>query len=335
MKIGPYKKRLLLLLAGCLTCFVAQAQVMGSIDLIAKYLNNRLYLRVADRLLETGELLEFYKLRNNNLIWFANSQLSSQAESLRTALSELQQHGLNNEEYWTPMLESSLQAFRSAPSETAMMRVELLMTDSLLRAANHLANGRFDPAQIDNDIRFRKKPFLFTDLFTLINGLAGSAEGLSLALQSLAPQHREYRQLLSILAELRDIKINKKSYLRLTFPGLTLKPKDINPLVGKLKQALADRGYISETNQADDSNLYSSQLENAVTAYQSENGLEVGSFLQARSEFWRTLSFSIEQRIKQTEVNLEKLRWLPRNLENRYIFVNLAFSEFSLLNTAP
>lgn len=89
MKIGPYKKRLLLLLAGCLTCFVAQAQVMGSIDLIAKYLNNRLYLRVADRLLETGELLEFYKLRNNNLIWFANSQLSSQAESLRTALSEL------------------------------------------------------------------------------------------------------------------------------------------------------------------------------------------------------------------------------------------------------
>ena len=41
------------------------------------------------------------------------------------------------------------------------------------------------------------------------------------------------------------------------------------------------------------------------------------------------------ERLKQIQVDMEKMRWFPQYFENRYIFVNLAMSYFLLMDKSP
>ncbi|MFM6927075.1 MAG: L,D-transpeptidase family protein, partial [Bdellovibrio sp.] len=65
--------------------------------------------------------------------------------------------------------------------------------------------------------------------------------------------------------------------------------------------------------------------------FQKDNGLAIdGTIGINRSAVLQTLNKNIDERISQIEVTMEKLRWLPRTFETRFIFVNLATSEFRL-----
>ena len=53
-----------------------------------------------------------------------------------------------------------------------------------------------------------------------------------------------------------------------------------------------------------------------------QNGLEADGILGPQT--LRALNISAEQRVRQIVVNMERWRWLPRNLGDRYILVNIA-----------
>lgn len=294
---------------------------------LQKYLNQGPYLRIGTQLLELNELNEFYKLRSYAPIWILDAKPNTAAMALRGFAPSLELHGLRANEYWTPMVEAAFANANAQPSDLSSITAEILITEAYLKTAQQLSNGRFDPDQIDNDIKFKRKSLSVADINLLMLAVNGDPAQLGAAIESLAPQISTYKDLMSALQELRDRKTKNLSYSRLAFPGVVLKPGTTAPIVGKLRQALNDRGYVTTTT----GDTYDPEMEGAVVDFQLENGMEPGSSLGARSEVWRNLGFSLDQRIKQVEVNLEKLRWLPRTLEARYIFVNTAFAEFKAI----
>jgi len=300
---------------------------MGSLSIqeqLQKYVNQGQFLRIGDQLIELSEIKEFYKFRSFIPIWMTDGKPNLSAAALRDFTSALNRHGLRPQEYWGPTLETAYQVAFAPLTETSVLSAEILLTEAYLRTAQVIANGRFQPDQIDADIKFKRKTFSTSDMTLLSLAVTGDPTQLGPAIESLAPQIPLYQDLITALEELNDRKSKALPYTKLSFPGKDLKPGETSPLVGKLRAALKDRGYTTST----ESNVYDAELEAAVVDYQLENGMEPGSALVARSEVWRGLSFSLDQRIRQIEVNLEKLRWLPRNLEARHIFVNTAFSEF-------
>jgi murein L,D-transpeptidase YcbB/YkuD len=299
----------------------------SEISPLQHYVDQGLFIRIGNHLVDLPDIREFYKLRNYRSIWISDGRLNEFAATFRDYVSTLNRHGLNPKEYWTPMVEASYQNFSTQASQTSMVRIELLMTEALLKVANHLANGRFDPNQIDSDIKFRHKTFMMMDTMALDLALNEDGAKLVSTLESLTPQFNLYKELVDVLGELRARKLQDTGYLKLSSPGFKLNPGDTHPDIPKLRQALRDRGYPTRNS----SNIYDQDLVNSVMSFQAENGLEVSPNIGSTSEFWRVLSFSLDQRIRQTEVNLEKLRWLPRFLEPRYIFVNTAFTELKVI----
>jgi L,D-transpeptidase YcbB len=329
-------------------------------DLISKYLGNRKSLMVAQRLIITADLLNFYKQRNNSLIWFTNEgRLSPLVENLKTAMMGLDRHGLDPSEYWTSMIENSIQAFFADPTEIGLIRVEILMTDALLRAARHISYGRIVPEMIDTDIKFQEKKLSVTDNMALIAALAGDPALLGVAIEGLAPQHQFYKILMSALADLKSQEAEQKQLkqraITVSAPKTTLIPGMSSSSVLQIRRALRERGYVvnsegpvydskqteqgipfTKTNEKYSApTIEDGYLDTAIMKFQSENGLDIDPSISTNSDFWKTLNVSIGKRIRQVELNLEKLRWLPRVLEQEYIFVNLAFTEFNLYKTDP
>ncbi len=329
---------------------LAPAPVIAE-DLIAKYLGAKKVMWIGQRLIVTEDMLSLYRLRGNALIWITDGRLNAMSESLLAALQGLDRHGLNPLEYRHQMLVDSITDFNTNPSEVSMIRTEILFTDALLRAAKHIAYGRIIPEMIDSDIKFSEKKLTSQDLINLAAVVSADSQTLAASIDAMAPQHQFYKLLMTALADLKvqDQKaktLNQKS-LSLASPGITLSPGVSHNVVSSLRQALRERGFIVSL----DGNLYDGKgapqqkvvgpieedgsLQSAIMKFQSENGLDINPTIAANSDFWKTIAVPISKRIRQTELNLEKLRWLPKTLESEYIFVNLAFTEFNLYKVDP
>ena len=91
--------------------------------------------------------------------------------------------------------------------------------------------------------------------------------------------------------------------------------------VEALRDALEARGDLV-AGRAGDPALFDAKLEEAVKAFQRRHGLEpdgiVGSATAA------ALNVSAADRLKQILANLERWRWIPRDLGEKFILINIA-----------
>jgi murein L,D-transpeptidase YcbB/YkuD len=70
------------------------------------------------------------------------------------------------------------------------------------------------------------------------------------------------------------------------------------------------------------SDLFDESLEEAVKRFQQRHGRFDDGIVGTRT--LRALNVPVEKRIRQIELNMERWRWLPQNLGNPYIMVNIA-----------
>ena len=85
----------------------------------------------------------------------------------------------------------------------------------------------------------------------------------------------------------------------------------------------------SPAGPAGDPSLYDAALVDAVIRFQGRHGLDADGVVGKRT--LEALNVSVEQRIDQIRVNLERARWILRNLADEFVIVNIAGFEVSLV----
>lgn len=291
---------------------------LASSGMISNLLQQNHFLKLSNNILETAQMRELYAAFGSDAIWTQSGGLTALGEALPGLLKTADRHGLKSSDYWTPILES---LYRNPAGPTAVS-LELAATEALIRYATDLHAGRLMPNQIDDDIKFERKKL---DLARLAEILKQSPSTLSINMDALAPQIPMYAQLRSALAKFKQYQ-SINGFPALSAPDRDLAPGSKHPMLVKLKQHLRLLGY-EITNITEE---YDSDLEMAIMFYQSDNGLPIGSKILAKGAFWRHVSVGMDQRIRQIELSMEKLRWLPNRLERRHVFTNLAFQRFRL-----
>ncbi|WII73372.1 L,D-transpeptidase family protein [Bdellovibrio sp. 22V] len=276
-------------------------------------------------ILHTETLNKLYSLRGFQAIWTDTNGLpNAMAVTLKNILLTSDRHGLNPGDYWDADVENLYKAAQT--NQKNWITFELAASEALIRYVTHLSTGRFDPEQIDTDIKYKQKDFNeYNELNLAVSYGAGS---LASALDGFAPSHPRYKDLMSLLVTLKDLKA-RGGWPTLTSPGFILKRGVKDPIIGQLRARLRQLGYyVSDAG----GNTFDTELEDVVKQYQAMNGLTSDGIIGTRSEVLRALNFTVGQRIAQVEVTMEKLRWLPKTIENRHIFVNLATTEFRLFD---
>jgi len=110
--------------------------------------------------------------------------------------------------------------------------------------------------------------------------------------------------------------------------GPALKPGDTDPRLLQLRQRLETTGELPRGLPF--LREYGTTLFNAVVLYQQRNGLEPDGIVGP--ETLAALNTSVERRIRQITVNMERWRSMPADLGERYVLVNMAAFELEVID---
>lgn len=102
--------------------------------------------------------------------------------------------------------------------------------------------------------------------------------------------------------------------------GPTLHPGESDPRVAALRGRLARLGYLEPTD-AEPSPAFDDALVAVVEQFQRDYGLNDDGVVGALT--LQAINAPAETRLAQVAVNLERMRWMPRDLGARYLWVNI------------
>lgn len=150
--------------------------------------------------------------------------------------------------------------------------------------------------------------------------LKQSGNTVETVLNQYRPQHSTYLKLAEKLENYLDLEA-QGGWPRVP-PGKPLKPGMTSQRVAVLKKRLQITGDLGPGTNEINMNLFTPELLQAVKKFQARNGLIADGVVGKNT--YRVLNVPVEHRIETIRINLERLRWLPRDLGERYVFTNIA-----------
>lgn len=259
-------------------------------------------------------LIRFYERREFTPVWGTAAKL----DALMAAVAGSRRHGLDPGDYHLEWLQTLDALLRTEPTPDLAAALDILATDALARLAFHLHFGKLDPEKFEPVPDFTSG-LSGTHPFDALESLL-AADDLSASLGALAPQHPRYRELVAWLAAYREIAVG--GGWPAIAAGETLHAGMQAPRVATMRELLHGTGDLSSGDSYPDPELFDEALELAVRRFQDRHGLEVDGVVGSRTH--AAMSVPVEARIEQIRVNLERLRWILRNLEARYILADIA-----------
>lgn len=263
---------------------------------------------------------QFYQTREDAPAWIENRKPTRQMDELIAALQAADREGLDPDLYNTSGLAARRQeagrGFLTTKGfdESEASQLDVWLTYLYLSFASDLTSGVANLSHADPNWQIRDKQ---PDLLALLRtSLDENRVGQSL--EDLLPRHAQYAALRDALTKYREIAQNGGWG---TLPArLKLKPGQAHAAVPALAKRLSVTGdYTGPVNDQD--HKYGPELQEAMKRFQRRHGLEpdgtVGPAVIA------ALNVPVDARISQIALNLERWRWLPRDLGDRHILVNI------------
>jgi murein L,D-transpeptidase YcbB/YkuD len=236
------------------------------------------------------------------------------AEHAIRLLEDAASHGLVPEDYDPVHLRALVQ--RSASDRSASAQLDLALTSAMLRFLGDLNAGRVEAAPA----RFKLAPRSERADLAAILKAAVAGDRLPDAVLELAPPFFQYERLRRALKVYRTLAGDPALSEPLELTG-TLRPGDASPVTIPLRRRLAAFRDLSEDAAASSDLTYGHELVAAVQRFQIRHGLEPDGVIGAGTR--AALEVPMTRRVRQIELALERLRWLPPIDDGPMIVVNI------------
>ena len=245
--------------------------------------------------------LAFYAGRGYAPLWVTNGIESKHARSVISRLKEADNDGLDPADYPIPDLRAAV----GGPE--ALAEAELTLTKSVLTYARHAQIGRVHYSRISADIAYQLAP---TELSEVLANIASAAKPGDV-LGSYNPPHEGFRALRAKLIELRS-----RQSKPIDLGGVILRLGMRDSRVAELRQRLG-------VPRTADNVVYDRTVVEAVKKFQREHGLKANGELGPATVEALKVRGSDHRAVETILANMERWRWLPRDLGKIYVMVNI------------
>lgn len=271
--------------------------------------------RYFDRKAERAAVEKFYSGREFAPLWTQSGVLTESGKGVIARLKDAASDGLNVADYPVP-------DFAAGATADQLAEADLKLSASMLDYARHAQNGRMHWSQVAGDILYPEHPIDASEVLANVS----TAKDASAALASYNPPHKLYRQLKAKLAELRGqsgpmVQIGDGPALKFA-PAHKKQPAVVmeDPRVPQL------RAKLGITENTDDTR-YDAKVADAVRRFQDGADLKPTGVLDERT----VKALNSPKRDRQIDtviVNMERWRWLPRqlgapSLGDAYVILNI------------
>jgi murein L,D-transpeptidase YcbB/YkuD len=258
-----------------------------------------------------------YAIRQGEPIWHHGDRLNSRAVRLIEMIARAMREGLSPRVYVLPELGTQQV---SQPQDS--WHTEYQLTAVYLALAQDLHSGLFQPRELDPYWYLPVEPF---DPLEALQYLLQQTNPSDL-IKALSPQSSAYQRLREALQKYRQLAYQGGWPELPVLP--TLRPGERHPAVLLLRRRLQREGDHPDT-QPLEAVYFDDLLQSAVERFQARNGLVVDGIVGPNTQ--AALNIPVEERIDQIRANMERWRWLPRDLGSQYLLVNTAGFELSLV----
>jgi murein L,D-transpeptidase YcbB/YkuD len=262
----------------------------------------------------------FYAKRDFAPLWITDGARNERGRAAAGYLATVDTEGLEPNDYPVP-------EFKAGAEPEALAEAEVRLTDSLLTFVRHAQTGRVHYSRISADIQYN---LVRAEPAEVLAKLA-DAGNVGNELSAFNPQQPQYKALKAKLAEARGGKeVERKEPIPagpvLKFGTVTTgKGKDKktetvqmeDPRVPTLRQRLGVEGDAT-------SQVYDKAVADAVSKFQKEHSIRADGQLTAATV--DALNGPKRDRERDTDViiaNMERWRWMPRDLGKIHVMVNI------------
>jgi murein L,D-transpeptidase YcbB/YkuD len=243
----------------------------------------------------------FYSGRDYAPLWITDGKVNERGKAVIAYLGHVDQDGLDPADYPVPNF-SAL----SEPGDLAEAELKLDMT--IITYAHHASTGRVHWSRVSGDIYYTLTAPEPADVLAAMV----EAKDMAKALDAYEPRTAGYLALKAKLAEIRAGKMEAKKTPIAN--GAAPKVGASDDRVPLLRERLKISG---------DGTTFDKPLADAVKKYQQEHKLRItGTLTQETID-----ALNGHQPDKPVDIilaNMERWRWMPHDLGNTYVIVNLA-----------
>lgn len=281
---------------------------------------------------ERRQLTELYGSGNYAPLWLdASGHPNREARDALALLSGAATEGLNPLDYRAATLEGSAAALdaTATPPASEIAIFDASLSANTLRYLRHLHTGRVDPRAIGFRMTVPADDHDFAAL--LRSGLTNHR--ITETAAELTPPLALHRGLRSVLARYRSLAADETS--EVAFPmAASVNPGQPYSGLATLQRRLVALGDLpGDVPPPSEPALYEGMIVDAVKRFQTRHGLEADGVLGRSTQ--AALSVPLAQRVRQIELALERLRWLPHLSPDRFLAVNIPMFRLWVWDAIP
>jgi L,D-transpeptidase YcbB len=275
-----------------------------------------------ERMFVANQVKSFYKYVNYNASWVKGDYVNFNAGILLNFLNEAEADGLVVRDYHRNRIRyliPCLQRWLDADNADSLAEFDILLTDAFLSYAMDQSTGQFyaEGMNVNRDENLKLIPYNQW----LRNGL--DSQRLNITLRKFAPGTCRYNELKNALLKYEQIYASG-GFVALPDTLATLQPGDQGSMVSNLMRYLSQTGDFPGKQRA--TGVYDDGVMDAVKHFQNRHGLPETGWINEKTS--KAMQAPVEHRIAQITASMERLRWIPRDLGQKYIMVNTA--DFSM-----
>jgi L,D-transpeptidase YcbB len=275
-------------------------------------------------------LEDFYGRTLHQPAWFRGGRLTGPAGHLREALHRAPEDGITADALMVQAVERVMASPRPPRSHQELLRADTELTAAFFVHAAMLAHGPVDPGDVHRLWRTGTRTF---DLPTLL--LTALVDGdLQRAFAALRPVHPEYAHLREALRQYRALEAAggwpelPTGVLLRHDPAATDETGTDTEVEATrlLRQALTILGDLPAaggegTGPVAADGVMDERLEAAVRRFQARHGLDVDGIVGPVTI--AAINVPVAERIEQIVINMDRWRWLPEDLGEQHVRVNV------------
>jgi len=257
-------------------------------------------------------MIRLYQSSGNKPIWQEGA-----IEQLRKEIQALKKDGLNPQDYWFSSL-NTLLAEKQALDASSAVDLDILLSQGFIRAYYNLLIGKADPERLDANFNF-SKPLASEWQQKLPWVVEKVIQGdIAEAFNQARPGNKIHAVLKAALAKYRAYQ-DAGGWSAIA-QGPALKPGDRDARVSEVRERLAVTGDYRAVST--DSQVFDLDLEDAVKHFQQRHGLDADGVVGGGT--LAAMNVSVQQRIEELRVNLERQRWYLHEVHGEFILVDIA-----------
>ena len=307
---------ILLFLSILLSPFAAEAEDTSSLFIQQRL--EQLYFEEQNKIGEeliycASYLLDLYRKNQFQLLWTNPDDIGQLLSAIIASADE----GLIPDDYHLKAITRYDNELKETSSMAKKVEYDLLLSDALVLLGQHKRFGKVNPREVEEKYTLESAPPRSSPNDTYLAAIRTST--IRMTLDQRSPDHQAYINLKQALTQYRKIASNG-GWQQIP-GGPSLKPGMRDDRVAALRKRLTVTGDF-HSKGSNDPTLYDDTLVAAVKSFQARHHMEPDGAIGKTT--LQAMNISVADRINQIRVNLERTRWVIRDMPSSSLIVDIA-----------